>query len=194
VAEEVQVRGTTVKIRNPLLVFVWSLVTLGIYYVVWYYKVNRELRDACGVTVNPLVAVLAVTIGWILIVPPFVSWYRTFTRIVEAQRNAGLTHEASPILGFILYVIAVFILPVELIYAQDELNKLWRARERCGAACRSPKRCSQRGIIRICTRNRVLTPTTPKHPEIDRPDNVNAAMRRSSERTLVQMRVLLNVP
>jgi hypothetical protein len=128
VAEEVQVRGTTVKIRNPLLVFVWSLVTLGIYYVVWYYKVNRELRDACGVTVNPLVAVLAVTIGWILIVPPFVSWYRTFTRIVEAQRNAGLTHEASPILGFILYVIAVFILPVELIYAQDELNKLWRAR------------------------------------------------------------------
>lgn len=127
-AQELQVGGTTVKIRNPFLVFVWSLVTLGIYYLVWYYKINRELRDACGIGVSPVVAVLAITVGWIVIVPPFVSWYRTFERIVQAQRQAGLTSEASPILGFILYVIAVFFLPVEVIYAQDELNKVWRAR------------------------------------------------------------------
>jgi Domain of unknown function (DUF4234) len=126
VAEQVQVRGTTVKIRNPFLVFVWSLVTLGIYYFVWYYKINRELRDAAGVNVSPIIALLAITIGWIIIVPPFVSWYRTFERIVEAQRKSGVTSEASPILGFILYVIAVFVLPVEVIYAQDELNKVWR--------------------------------------------------------------------
>jgi hypothetical protein len=122
-----QMRGTTVKIRNPFLVFVWSLLTLGIYYVVWYYKINRELRDACGVDVSPVIAILAITIGWLVIVPPFFSWYRTFERIVKAQRNAGLTSEASPILGFILFLIAVVFLPVEVIYAQDELNKVWRA-------------------------------------------------------------------
>lgn len=126
-AEQMQVRGTTVKIRNPFLVFVWSLLTLGIYYVVWYYKINRELRDACGVDVSPVIAILAITIGWLVIVPPFFSWYRTFERIVQAQRNAGLTSEASPILGFILFLIAVVFLPVEVIYAQDELNKVWRA-------------------------------------------------------------------
>jgi hypothetical protein len=126
VAEQVQVRGTPVKIRNPLLVFLWSLVTFGIYYVVWYYKINRELRDASGIDVSPGVALLAVTLGWIILVPPFVSWYRTFERIVEAQRSAGLTQEASPILGFILFVLAVFLVPVEVVYAQDELNKLWR--------------------------------------------------------------------
>ena len=82
-AEQVQVRGAAVKIRNPFLVFLWSLVTLGIYYVVWYYKINRELRDAAGVAVSPGVALLAVTLGWIVIVPPFVSWYRTFGRIVD---------------------------------------------------------------------------------------------------------------
>jgi hypothetical protein len=124
-AETVQVRGTTVKVRNPFLVFVWSLLTLGIYYVVWYYKINRELRDASGVSVSPVVALIAVTLGWAVIVPPFVSWYRTFERIVEAQRGVGVSSEASPILGFILYVIAVFVLPVEVIYAQDELNKVW---------------------------------------------------------------------
>ena len=116
------------KIRNPFLVFVWSLVTLGIYYLVWYYKINRELRDACGVNVSPIVALLAITLGWIIIVPPFVSWYRSFQRIAGAQRAAGIANEANPILGFILYVIAVFFLPVEVIYAQDELNKVWRAR------------------------------------------------------------------
>ena len=125
-AEKMHVRETTVKLRNPFLVFVWSLVTLGIYYVVWYYKINRELRDASDVNVSPFVAVLAITVGWIVIVPPFVSWYRTFQRIVEAQHGAGLTSEASPILGFILYVIAFFALPIEVIYAQDELNKVWR--------------------------------------------------------------------
>jgi hypothetical protein len=37
-----------------------------------------------------------------------------------------VTNEANPILGFILYVVGVFFLPVEVIYAQDELNKVWR--------------------------------------------------------------------
>jgi hypothetical protein len=127
-AEELQVGATHVKIRNPFGVFVLALVTLGIYYLVWYYKVNRELRDAEGIDVSPVVALLAITIGWVIIVPPFVSWYRTFERIQQAQRRAGLTSEANPILGFILYVVALYFLPVELLYAQDELNKLWRAK------------------------------------------------------------------
>ena len=123
------------KIRNPFLVFLWSFVTLGIYYVVWYYKINRELRDASDVNVSPGVALLAVTLGWIVIVPPFVSWYRTFQRIAEAQRSAGLTREASPVLGFILFVVAVFLVPVEVVYAQDELNGVWRSRvQSVGAA------------------------------------------------------------
>lgn len=127
-AEEFQVGTTYVKIRNPFGVFVLAIVTLGIYYVVWYYKVNRELRDAAGINVSPVTAILAITIGWVIIVPPFVSWYRTFERIQQAQRQAGLANEVNPILGFVLYLVALYMLPVELLYAQDELNKLWRAR------------------------------------------------------------------
>jgi hypothetical protein len=127
-AEELQVGATRVKIRNPFGVFVLSIVTLGIYYVVWYYKVNRELRDAARIDVNPVTAVLAISIGWLIIVPPFVSWYRTFQRIQQAQRQGGLRSEVNPILGFILFLVAVVFLPVETLYAQDELNKLWRTR------------------------------------------------------------------
>lgn len=127
-AEELQVGTSRVKIRNPFGVFALAIVTFGIYYLVWYYKVNRELRDAAGIDVSPIVALLAITIGWVIIVPPFVSWYRTFQRIQQAQQQARVTSEANPILGFILYVIALYFLPFELLYAQDELNKLWRAR------------------------------------------------------------------
>ena len=102
-------------------------MSFGIYYVVWYYKINRELRDAYAIDVSPVVAILAITLGWVVIVPPFVSWYRTFGRIVQSQRTAGLDGEANPALGFIFFVIAVFFLPLEVVYAQDELNKLWRA-------------------------------------------------------------------
>jgi hypothetical protein len=126
-AEERQVGTTHVKIRNPFGVFVLSMVTFGIYYVVWYYKVNRELRDAAGIDVSPIVAAMAISIGWFIVVPPFVSWYRTFERIRSAQQQAG-TSEVNPILGFILFLVAVVFLPVEVLYAQDELNKLWRAR------------------------------------------------------------------
>src|SRR2546422_3378331 len=69
-AREVTIGSAVVKIRNPFLVFVWALVTLGIYYVVWYYKVNRELRDACGIAVSPGVALLAIFPGSLIIVPP----------------------------------------------------------------------------------------------------------------------------
>ena len=127
-AESLQVGTTQVKIRNPFGVFVLAIVTLGIYYCVWYYKVNRELRDAAGADVSPVLSLLAITIGWVIIVPPFVSWYRTFDRIQRAQHQAGLTSEASPILGFILFIVALYFLPVETLYAQDELNKLWRKR------------------------------------------------------------------
>jgi Domain of unknown function (DUF4234) len=128
VAEALTVGTTTVKIRSPILVFIWALVTLGIYYVVWYYKVNRELRDACGIDVSPGVSTLAIFPGGLVIIPPFISWYRTFERIADAQERAGLEQRANPVLGFVLYVIAFFLLPIELVYAQDELNKIWRAR------------------------------------------------------------------
>jgi len=125
-AERVQVGGTEVKIRGAGAVFFLALVTFGIYYLVWYYKINRELRDAGGIDVSPGIALLAITLGWFLIVPPFVSTYRTFGRIRSAQLAAGVPNPASPGLGFLLYIVAVIFLPFELIYAQDNLNRLWR--------------------------------------------------------------------
>ncbi len=65
-----EVNGVEVKVRNPLGVWVLSIVTLGIYYLVWYYKVNKEMRRTYGIDVDPAMAVVAITIGALIIVPP----------------------------------------------------------------------------------------------------------------------------
>jgi len=77
------------KIRHPLVAFGLVFLTLGIYYLVWYYKVNRELRDIGRATGQedqlgrkPLNSLLAITVGWLIIVPPFVS----FTEPSSASR------------------------------------------------------------------------------------------------------------
>jgi len=135
-AEVVQIRGTTAeaKIRHPLAVFGLIFLTLGIYYYVWYYKVNRELRDLGRATGeeerlgrSPLTSLVAITVGWLIIVPPFVSFYRTFQRVEAAQELSGTRDRVSVWLGFALYIVGVFVLPVEVIYAQSELNRVWRA-------------------------------------------------------------------
>lgn len=134
-AEEIRIHGTSApaKIRHPLAIFGLFFLTLGIYYLVWYYKVNRELRDLGRATGEeerlgrrPSMSLLAITAGWLILVPPFVSFYRTLRRIEAAQENSPTPVSANVWLGFALYIVGVLTLPVEMIYAQSELNVLWR--------------------------------------------------------------------
>ena len=135
-ATEVNARGAYVKIRRPWCAFFLVLVTLGIYYLFWYYFVNRELRDfgrasaesgESRIHVNPWISLLAVTFGWLLIIPPFISMFRTFSRIRTAQDVADVGPKASPGIGLLLFFIALIFFPVEVPYAQINLNRVWRA-------------------------------------------------------------------
>src|SRR3954451_5202270 len=38
--------GLQMKARNPVAVWlVWPVLTLGIYHLVWYYKIHREMAE-----------------------------------------------------------------------------------------------------------------------------------------------------
>jgi hypothetical protein len=132
VAESVDVApsGAQAKIRNPWGVLGLSLITLGIYYVFWWYFINREMRDfgrANDVDLgeSPGVSVLAITLGALVIVPPFVSIWGTGRRMEGAQRTAGTSAGSGP-LFFVLHIIPIVNL-FALVYMQTELNKAWRA-------------------------------------------------------------------
>jgi hypothetical protein len=115
--------GRAGKTRNIFLVWlVWPLITLGIYYYVWWYKINREARDFDPqIKVEPALSVLAVTLGGLIIVPPFVSTWRAGDRIAQMQRTAGLEPSCQAWIGFVL----MFVLSLQSLYYQSELNKIW---------------------------------------------------------------------
>lgn len=115
--------GRIGKSRNIWLVWlVWPLLTLGIYHLVWYYKVNREARDFDPrIQVEPMISVLAVTIGWVLIVPPFISVFNTGLRIGRMQESAGMRPTCNPVIGLVL----AFFLSLHALYYQSELNRIW---------------------------------------------------------------------
>jgi Domain of unknown function (DUF4234) len=67
-AEKIAIPGSggTAKIRHPWGVFFLALITLGIYYLYWYYQANRELRDY-GVGESPFRSLLALFPGGLII-------------------------------------------------------------------------------------------------------------------------------
>jgi uncharacterized membrane protein YjgN (DUF898 family) len=132
-AQEVQIRGagSTAKIRDVIAVTLLTFVTLGIYGVVWYYKVNREMADygkANGQTdelgTSPGTSLVAITIGALVIVPALVSIYRTFQRVQALQRITGAT---GPVNGWLGLVIFLIFSPALWGYMQSGLNSSWPA-------------------------------------------------------------------
>ena len=141
-AEEVALAGTEAraKLRNPLGVLGLTLITLGIYWFFWWYYINREMRDlgrARGVDLgqNPGNSVLAVTLGALIIVPAIVSMWTTTDRIQRTEETAGVDRPAS---GPVIFILLLLISPVGIWYAQNELNKAWKAQASAGAAATLP--------------------------------------------------------
>jgi hypothetical protein len=89
VARKVNVPGAGhAKIINPWVAFLLALLTLGIYYIFWFGIRNSELNDfgesfrgeENPLRVNVFLAIVANTIGALLIIPPLVSQWRFYKR------------------------------------------------------------------------------------------------------------------
>jgi hypothetical protein len=122
VAETLNIGGYEFKKRNPLGVWGLSIITLSIYGFVWYFKINKEARNYLGdENIKPGIALLAILLGWVLIVPPFISIYRTGERINRMQDKAGVQQQVSPVLGIVTFLLY----SLHTAYYQSGLNKIW---------------------------------------------------------------------
>lgn len=124
-AEELSAGGVPVKVRHPFGPLLLGIITLGIYMLVWYYKVNKELFEYTGEG-NPAMSLVAILFGWIIIVPPFVSAFNTGERIAAAQARAGAAGRASGVLSFVLFLIPIASL-FWAFYLQTNLNEAWNS-------------------------------------------------------------------
>lgn len=116
-----------VKVRGPVWVGVFSLVTFGIYAIWWIYVTAKDLGEygrAKGRDLgqSPGMTLLAVTLGALIIVPAVIAIYRQAKRIQDAQRLAGQEPVMNGWLALVLYLVLA---PLFLAYEQSELNKAW---------------------------------------------------------------------
>jgi Domain of unknown function (DUF4234) len=128
-AYEMQIRGTQseVKVRSPWAAALLPLITLGIYHFVWWYKINKELKafgESRGYDLgrNPTNSLLALFPGFIIIIPPLVSYWRGTKRVQGAQALVG----REPVNGWIALVLYLFIGIAFPAYLQVGLNGVWR--------------------------------------------------------------------
>ncbi len=137
-AEEVQIRNGqgVAKVRNPLAPALLPFITFGIYALVWYYKINKEMaelgraRNTQELGDSPGKSLLAVTLGALILVPAIISVFNTCKRVETAQRMGG---RPEPMSAGLLFVLAIFIGPVAYYLMQDGLNKVWEGERQGGS-------------------------------------------------------------
>jgi hypothetical protein len=138
-AVEVPIAGgpEQAKIRNEWGVAGLTIITLGIYGLVWWYKINREMADLgkkngrTDLGTNPIWSLLALFPGAILIVPVFWTIITTYGRAKRTQEFVGVSESSqmNGVLYAMFYVAGFFIPFVSLgayVYMQDGLNKAWK--------------------------------------------------------------------
>jgi hypothetical protein len=126
-AETVKFRSGEGKIRSFWGGFGLALVTFGIYYYFWFYKVNNELKlvgesysDPELSESKPGNSLLAVLIGGFLLLPPYISVYRYGKRIRHAEGVVGIpeSERINPVTAFLLlFPGGILIIPVFFHYA-----------------------------------------------------------------------------
>ncbi len=117
------------KDRSPASVLGLSIITLGIYYIVWYYKINNEIRHHDpDIKVSPGWAAAAISIGAILLfIPPLVSSYTTAARIRQMQLDDGATETISPVVALLLHIFLGIGYP---LYIASQLREHWHGHRR----------------------------------------------------------------
>ena len=98
-AETVSIEDQPYLKRNPLGVLGLTLVTLGIYFFYWYYKVNEELmRFEHDPSISPTRSLMAILFGWIIIVPPFIAIYNTAKHVQGVEQRMAIQPQLEPAL------------------------------------------------------------------------------------------------
>jgi Domain of unknown function (DUF4234) len=127
-AYEMKIRGTEheVKVRNPWAVALLPLITFGIYHLVWWYKINKELKaygEAKGYDLgkNPTNSLLALFPGALILIPALVTYYRGTERVQGAAKIAG----RESVNGWIVLVLYLLLAPGMWFYLQSSLNEVW---------------------------------------------------------------------
>jgi Domain of unknown function (DUF4234) len=108
------------KPRGWVVVFLLTLVTLGIYGLVWQYKTFQEMKDYSGEGIGGVVGlILAIFVG-------FVNWFIMPAEVGNLYAAEGQEKPVSGIYGLwnLLPIVGTFIW---LAKTQNALSRFWES-------------------------------------------------------------------
>lgn len=125
----------TVKVRNPWAVALLPIITLGIYHLVWWYRINKEMKafgEARGYDLgrNPMNSLLALFPGGLIIVPALITYWNGTKRV---QGTSALANR-EPVNGWLCLVLYLLLAPAMWAYLQVSLNHVWEQELGSGVA------------------------------------------------------------
>jgi len=112
--------GPRGKVREPVAVIIFSIITLGIYFLVWTYKIFKENKDYSGEGVG---GVIGLVIGLLI---GIVNWFLIPSEIGNIYANAGREKPVRgvtgfwnliPLIGWIIWIVKV----------QGAMNRLYES-------------------------------------------------------------------
>lgn len=118
-AVQASLTDTQIKlsVRRPATVAILTTITLGIYSIVWYYRINREMRDFGAIrgdydlsASRPWLSLTAFTLGGLIVIPGLVSLVGTVRRVHAVERIA--TGAARPAFGLTSGAVCAGLLPL----------------------------------------------------------------------------------
>ena len=105
-----------VKYRNPALVIIFSIITLGIYTIYWLVSTTNELRRITSSAPNPWFLFLFLLPIVNIIVALWYYW--KYSKAIK---------EISDFDNVLLFILWIIISPVAMVIAQIQLNKKTKA-------------------------------------------------------------------
>jgi Domain of unknown function (DUF4234) len=137
VTREVTIAGSPcrAKLREPAVVVVLTIATLGLYSIYWWYEINREMseygyaRAADGLGDRPGMSALAFSGLSVFTLYIAFVWtvVATTGRVQRAQDVAGTGERLN---GWVSAALWIFTLTLGgIAYTQSQLNKVWAMQE-----------------------------------------------------------------
>jgi hypothetical protein len=120
VAVELQVG----RVRSVVLIILFSVLTAGLYYFYWLYRVNLDvrgyLREGVGATLRLVLFLLLPVVGW------FIAIWMTASSVQRVQTQVGASRPVQPLYPALwAALLPVFGWFVAAGYVQGGANRAW---------------------------------------------------------------------
>ena len=110
------------KIRNPVTVIIFSIISCGIYALYWQWVTNQQINALIG---KEDVSGGMLVLGWFCFPVLWYTWYKWDKSLQDIAEQNKARYSSNFLLWIILTVVAGLGFIVSMFQIQDTLNTVY---------------------------------------------------------------------